>query len=204
MYISIMCWNNNSRHVDAEQISGSWFGLCRYPLYIPFHLKHYIWIITQSQLIIIQFPSFYHLRALSIDTSNWRHVTTWCWMWTRTWSCPRRPRRRRGTRPSTGWPSSWWWSHTDAFWRRSTCWWLVTSSKRSGGKVALSLGLKLLFRHPSFCWFKVFKLPRDENHSATTIFHFHGVRLDAWTPWLTTRQPATFGLKLCHLTLCLS
>ena len=37
MYISIMCCNNNSRHVDAEQISGSWFGLYRYPLYIPFH-----------------------------------------------------------------------------------------------------------------------------------------------------------------------
>ena len=34
MYISIMCWNNNSRHVDAEQISGSWFGLCRNVVWI--------------------------------------------------------------------------------------------------------------------------------------------------------------------------
>ena len=36
----------------------------------------------------------------------------------------------------------------------------------------------LLFVGSKFC----FKLPRDENHSATTISHFHGVRLDAWTP----------------------
>ena len=175
-------------------------GLVCNPSFIPFHLKyklhlnhnHKIKLYPSSQnLVPWHFQQLDELKPLGVGS---RHVPG---------SCPRRPQRWCGTRPPrTGWP--WRRSRTEASWRRSTCWWLVTSSKRSGGKVALSLGLKLLFRHPSFCWFKVFKLPRDENHSATTIFHFHGVRLDAWTPWLTTRQPAIFGIKLCHLTLCLS
>ena len=126
-------------------------------------------------------------------------------MWTRTWSCPRRPRRRRGTRPSTGWPSWWWWSRTEASsWRRSTWCWPVTSSKRSRGNVRLSLGHTQSFGIILLVQF--FGLLANYCHAMritpppnSSTLHWVHLML---TTGLTIRQPAIFGLKKLPLSLC--
>ena len=64
---------------NAEQISGSWFGLCRYPLYIPFHFET---LHITSELfykhnkLLSNIHHFIISGTLGIDTSNWRPVTT--------------------------------------------------------------------------------------------------------------------------------
>ena len=118
---------------DADKISGSWFGLYRNPLYIPFHFEMIVQIMKKSQKQI----NYYHpLWSIIFRIPRPPRLTHWN-HWARD-SCPR-------SRCSWWW--SWWTACGASWWRSAGC---PSSSKCSRSDVGLNSDLAW-----HLCWFLI-------------------------------------------------